>query len=129
MDEQYFLHVEDVDFCKRFRAVGGSVYFDPEIRVVHFAGSSDTPAVSIDKYKAASFSRYFKTHFSGRYPELFLWGLGLDVGRCTYAAPKQKTCCIMAIIFAMNACKTLIARIDDMFVPDLRTLRFSGQAA
>ena len=29
-DERYFLHVEDIDICRRARTAGGDVYFVPE---------------------------------------------------------------------------------------------------
>jgi hypothetical protein len=35
MDEQYFLHVEDVDFCMRIEKSGGIILFVPNIRVMH----------------------------------------------------------------------------------------------
>jgi len=35
LDEQFFLYYEDVDFCRRAREAGWSVWFDPELRVTH----------------------------------------------------------------------------------------------
>ena len=48
MDEQYFLHVEDVDFCLRFADAGGGVYFDPTVSVLHFKSSSDIDPIIVD---------------------------------------------------------------------------------
>lgn len=35
MDETFFLYYEDVDFCQRARAIGWSVWYEPELRVTH----------------------------------------------------------------------------------------------
>ncbi len=73
MDEQYFLHVEDIDFCLRYRKSGGRVYFDPHVSVTHYKSSSRANPVKIEARKTASIIRYFKTHFSDAYPAPFLW--------------------------------------------------------
>ena len=76
MDEQYFLHVEDVDFCLRFANAGGTVYFDPHVSVLHFKSSSDVDPIVIDLRKTVSMRRYFRAHFLDPYPAPFLWFLG-----------------------------------------------------
>ena len=73
MDERYFLHVEDVDFCLRFREAGGIVYFDPAISVRHFKSSSRVNAMRVERRKTISILLYFKTHFSEQYPAPFHW--------------------------------------------------------
>jgi hypothetical protein len=73
MDERYFLHVEDVDFCLRFAKAGGGVYFDPNISVVHHKSSSRADAIRIERRKTASVIRYFHTHFRDPYPLPFLY--------------------------------------------------------
>lgn len=73
MDERYFLHVEDVDFCVRFAKAGGTVYFDPHVRVVHHKSSSRVSAMRVERRKTASVIRYFHQHFSDPYPAAFLW--------------------------------------------------------
>ena len=35
MDERYFLYYEDVDFCRRVRAAGRSVWYDPSVAIAH----------------------------------------------------------------------------------------------
>jgi GT2 family glycosyltransferase len=32
MDEKYFLHVEDVDFCMRVERAGGTILYDPNVK-------------------------------------------------------------------------------------------------
>ncbi|MEO1252183.1 MAG: glycosyltransferase family 2 protein [Pseudomonadota bacterium] len=75
MDERYFLHVEDVDFCRRFSENGGRVYFNPNVRVVHFKGSSRSSRAGVEAMKAKSLSRYFHAHFSENYPAPALWAI------------------------------------------------------
>jgi len=73
MDENYFLHVEDIDFCLRFAQAGGEVYFNPNVSVVHYKSSSRVNPIRVEARKTASMSRYFRTHFSDPYPAPFLW--------------------------------------------------------
>ncbi len=35
LDETFFLYYEDVDFCRRARSAGWSVWYEPELRVTH----------------------------------------------------------------------------------------------
>lgn len=72
MDEQYFLHVEDVDFCLRFAKAGGGVYFNPHVRVVHYKGSSRVSAIQVEMRKTRSINRFFRAHFWNIYPAPFL---------------------------------------------------------
>ena len=72
MDEQYFLHVEDVDFCMRIEKSGGIILFVPNIRVMHQKSSSDVYPGFIEWHKAKSFCTYFKKHFHIQYPKWIL---------------------------------------------------------
>lgn len=74
MDERYFLHVEDIDFCLRFaKEAGGRVYFDPHVAVPHYKSSSRVSPIGVEAKKTASINRYFRRHFSDPYPPPFLW--------------------------------------------------------
>ena len=42
MDEDYFLHVEDIDFCLRVEKINGSILYLPHVSVIHRKGSSDS---------------------------------------------------------------------------------------
>ncbi len=68
MDEGYFLHLEDVDFCLRFGAAGGGVYFCPKPAVTHLKSTSDASPLRVEWHKTRGFLRYFHRHFRGRYP-------------------------------------------------------------
>lgn len=58
-DEGYFMHVEDLDLCRRAEADGGSVIYTPFASALHFGATSDAPRLFVEKHKGAGFSRYF----------------------------------------------------------------------
>ena len=72
MDEQYFLHVEDVDFCMRIEKSGGIILFVPNVSVMHKKSSSDVYPGFIEWHKAKSFCTYFNKHFHMQYPKWIL---------------------------------------------------------
>jgi N-acetylglucosaminyl-diphospho-decaprenol L-rhamnosyltransferase len=59
-DEGYFLHVEDLDLCRRAEADGGSVIYTPLASALHVGGSSDAPALEVERHKGAGLNRYFR---------------------------------------------------------------------
>lgn len=75
MDEGYFLHVEDIDFCKRFRKAGGQVWFNPAVTVTHQKSSSDAPRREVEAHKTRGLIRYFNTHFEKSWPASARWVL------------------------------------------------------
>ena len=79
MDERYFLHAEDVDFCLRFSQQGGAIYFNPHVAVTHFKSSSRVSPLNVEWRKTASVLRYFNTHFRRHYPAPFLWLVSLSM--------------------------------------------------
>ena len=72
MDEKYFLHVEDVDFCMRVEKAGGIILYDPHVKVMHQKSSSDVFPGFIEWHKAKSFCIYFDKHFHNQYPKWIL---------------------------------------------------------
>ena len=64
-DERYFLHVEDIDLCRRVRAAGGEVIYQPEAAALHFGATSDAPSQVVAGHKADSLNVYFKTWARG----------------------------------------------------------------
>jgi GT2 family glycosyltransferase len=74
-DEGYFLHVEDIDLCRRLRGRGGTVWFLPDISVEHEGGSSDAPPLAVERYKLASFRHYFRRYYGGRPDALMVMAL------------------------------------------------------
>lgn len=58
-DERYFVHVEDVDLCRRVREDGGQVVFAPHAVVVHEGATSPVSSVRVGWYKGLGFAKYF----------------------------------------------------------------------
>ena len=79
MDEGYFLHVDDLDLCRRLHETGIPVYYAPRVEAVHHAGSSRGNPVWIEWHKTRGFLRYFRLHFYNlrRLPLLTLLGVGI----------------------------------------------------
>lgn len=61
-DEGYFLHVEDIDICRRARDAGGAVVFEPRASVLHFGSTSKASLFMVETWKARGLTRYFRTH-------------------------------------------------------------------
>ena len=64
-DEGYFLHVEDVDLCRRCREAGGQVFYDPRSGALHYGSTSDAPSRDVAAHKADSLVRYFRKFARG----------------------------------------------------------------
>lgn len=61
-DEDFFLHVEDIDVCHRAREQGGDVYFVPKATVMHYGSTSQVRLQKIEWEKLKGFTRYFTKH-------------------------------------------------------------------
>lgn len=61
-DEGYFLHVEDIDICKRARDAGGDVMFEPRVEIAHVGSTSKISQVKVEIFKALGLARYFTLH-------------------------------------------------------------------
>ena len=59
-DEAYFLHVEDVDLCRRAWETGGAVIYCPRAGALHYVSTSDVPSKTVAAYKADSLNYYFR---------------------------------------------------------------------
>lgn len=59
MDEGYFLHVEDLDFCRRVREAGQQVMFTPNVSLFHCQGvSTNKVPYTMEWYKHEGMLRY-----------------------------------------------------------------------
>lgn len=58
-DEGYFLHVEDIDICRRVGEAGGAVLFEPTAEALHFGATSRTSWIKVESHKARGLARYF----------------------------------------------------------------------
>jgi GT2 family glycosyltransferase len=69
MDENYFLHCEDLDWCMRFRQAGWKILFVPHVRVVHWKGlSARANPVVIEYHKHRGMVRFYNKFFRHQYP-------------------------------------------------------------
>lgn len=64
-DEGYFIHVEDVDLCRRAIEAGGSVTYVPAAGALHYGSTSDTPSAFVTGHKAKGLARYFRKFARG----------------------------------------------------------------
>lgn len=71
-DEAYFLHVEDIDLCKRAGMAGGSVIYQPLAGALHVGATSNVSSLFVERHKAAGFARYFRTHSRGLFRRLLV---------------------------------------------------------
>ncbi|MGA1342416.1 MAG: glycosyltransferase family 2 protein [Hyphomonas sp.] len=64
-DEDYFVHVEDVDLCRRAIEAGGSVIYVPSAGALHYGATSDVPSSFLTRHKARGLARYFRKFARG----------------------------------------------------------------
>lgn len=64
-DEGYFVHVEDVDLCRRVEEAGGDVLFAPGPHGHHARSTSDATPRAVARYKAESMARYLRKFARG----------------------------------------------------------------
>lgn len=73
LDEGYFMHCEDLDWCKRFWDAGLEVAYVPSAGAVHLKGGSGRgPRVVWHLHRGMI--RFYRKHYRSRYP-LFFTGL------------------------------------------------------
>jgi GT2 family glycosyltransferase len=69
LDEQYFLHCEDIDWCVRFRQHCWRILFAPDARVIHHKGvSSRHSPLTVEFYKHRSMVLFYEKFLDGNYP-------------------------------------------------------------
>ncbi|HEX6929329.1 MAG TPA: glycosyltransferase family 2 protein [Gammaproteobacteria bacterium] len=90
LDARYFMHCEDLDWCKRFSDAGWTVRFVPQAVAVHVQGTSSRKRpVRVLWYKHHSMMRYYrKFHCNGPLQRLMQLPLWLAVyGRALLLTP------------------------------------------
>ena len=108
MDEEYFLHCEDLDWCYRAKQAGWKVYYVPHAAVTHFKGrSSDRVPVRTLYHLHRSMYLFYRKHFART--TLFLvnglvylgiWGrLLLAVGARPLRTPMLPDMVMMVVAF------------------------------
>lgn len=64
-DETYFLHVEDLDLCRRTKQAGGCVMYVPGAGALHYTSTSDAPSELVRQHKIDSLKYYFRKFSNG----------------------------------------------------------------
>jgi GT2 family glycosyltransferase len=69
LDEKYFLHCEDLDWCMRFRQAGWKILFVPGVEVVHYQGTcSQRTPLFVLWHKHKGMIRFYRKFFQHQYP-------------------------------------------------------------
>lgn len=61
-DEGYFLHVEDIDICRRVAEAGGEVMYAPKAVALHYGSTSKASVFFVEWNKAKGLARYFSVN-------------------------------------------------------------------
>ena len=75
-DEAYFLHVEDIDLCRRVWNAGGRVIYAPDAAALHFGATADAPKINVERHKAAGLRYYFRKFARGLFGGFMAWSIG-----------------------------------------------------
>lgn len=69
LDEGYFMHCEDLDWCMRFRQMNWKVVFVPGAKFVHYIGAcSRARPVFVEWHKHKGMVTFYRKFFSHQYP-------------------------------------------------------------
>jgi hypothetical protein len=69
LDEGYFMHCEDLDWCMRFRQAGWQILFVPDVEVVHYKGTcSQGRPIFVEWHKHKGMVRFYRKFFRHQYP-------------------------------------------------------------
>ena len=80
LDEGYFMHCEDLDWCMRFRQRGWKIMFVPDARVIHQKGvCSKTRPIFVEWHKHKGMIRFYIKYFRHQYPAVLFWLVGFGV--------------------------------------------------
>jgi GT2 family glycosyltransferase len=74
LDEGYFLHCEDLDWCMRFRQEGRQVLFVPDVAVVHYKGYCGRGRpFRVLWHMHRGMIRFYRKFFRHQYPMPLMW--------------------------------------------------------
>ncbi len=69
LDDGYFLHCEDLDWCMRFRQAEYKILFVPGVAIMHLKGSSSSSRpVFVEWHKHKGMVRFYRRFFKHQYP-------------------------------------------------------------
>ena len=74
LDEQYWLYMEDLDWCYRFKQAGWPVLYDGGVSVVHVKGGTSVRELRRARHRSLrstlafhrSMGRFYRKFYSGR---------------------------------------------------------------
>jgi len=73
LDEGYFLHCEDLDWCMRFRQKGWKVMFVPDVEIMHAKGGCSVDRhLRVEWHKHCGMVRFYRKFFRYQYPLPFM---------------------------------------------------------
>ncbi len=71
-DTDYFWNGEDIEFCYSLKEKGWKIFFYPEVKIIHFKGSSSRQQKSKTiSHGISSMRIFYKKHFYYKYPPVF----------------------------------------------------------
>jgi len=69
MDERYFLHCEDLDWCMRFRMKDWKILFVPAVEAMHAKGACGiNRPIRVEWHKHCGMIRFYRKFFRHQYP-------------------------------------------------------------
>lgn len=96
LDEKYFMHCEDMDWCMRFRRGEWKILFVPGARMLHHKGiCSRARPIFVEWHKHCGMVRFYRKFFRHQYPGVVMWlvilGVWLRFGLvvCHHAAKRM----------------------------------------
>jgi len=80
LDEGYFLHCEDLDWCMRFRQANWRILFVPDAVITHVKGGcSENKQIFVLWHMHKGMIRFYRKFFKNRYPGALMWLVSIGV--------------------------------------------------
>tara|TARA_R110002111_G_scaffold262694_1_gene340154 strand:- start:84406 stop:85302 length:897 start_codon:yes stop_codon:yes gene_type:complete len=80
LDEEYFLHCEDLDWCMSFRNKGWKIMFVPDAEITHYQGAcSRSRPIFVEWNKHKGMMRFYRKYFRHQYPGILMWFVAFGV--------------------------------------------------
>ena len=73
LDEKYFLHCEDLDWCLRFRKKGWKILFVPSAKITHALGACGKRCpIFVEWHKHKGMMRFYQKFYRHQYPGVLM---------------------------------------------------------
>lgn len=80
LDEEYFMHCEDLDWCIRFCRGEWKILFVPGARMLHYKGvCSRARPIFVEWHKHRGMMRFYRKLFRHQYPGVLMWLVSVGV--------------------------------------------------